>query len=164
MTFLQSLKTTASWLDLSKPSTQPCSFQLPLIANNQGMVSQRYLNTKTVPSARNGTRIILQLECFQTPFSRSIWAARSCMPLTCTGPVILQQRCFGKKCGLIGGGERERERPSYPQLVSSLFGLWCTHSFFSFLNKWHEPAIGSHYDLDLTCTNNIPGLIWWWWC
>lgn len=76
------------------------------------------------------------------------------MPLTCTGIVILQQRCFGKNCGLIG------ERPSYPRLVSGLFGLWCTHSFFLFFKKEEiEPTIGSHYDLDLTCTNNIPGLI-----
>lgn len=49
ITFPHSLKITASWLDLFKATNHPCSFQLPLTADNPGMVSQRYLNTKIGP-------------------------------------------------------------------------------------------------------------------
>lgn len=130
--FPHSLRTTASWLDL-KPPTNPTAFSLPMMADNPGMVSQRYLNTKMVLFARNKTRIILQLECFQVSFSKSILAARSFTLLTCTGPVLLQQRCLRKKCGWIS------KRPSFPQLVCGHFGPWCTPNFFFF--KWPSYSI-----------------------
>lgn len=130
LTFPRSLQTTASWLDLSKPPTDPAAFSFPLIADNPGMVSQRYLNTKLVPFARNGTRIILLLEYFQAQFSRSILAARSFTALTCSGTVILQRRCFGRNCGLI-----ERDPPTLSWFLAFLdYGAHMI-IIFSFLKK-----------------------------
>lgn len=57
----------------------------------------------------------------------------------------------------------QRDPPTLGWFDFFFFFFWmdgcAPFQLFSFF-KMREPGTGSHYDLDLTCTSNIPGLIY----
>lgn len=134
----------------STVTDQRCSSQLPVIANYPGMVSKRRLNTSTVIVACKWNAGDLAIRML----------AKSMIDASDFYGVDLHCNHDFYSSGALR--RIAGERPSYPQLVSGLFGLQRAHSvlfFFLYFLILKEPATGSHYDLDLTCTNNIPGLI-----
>lgn len=106
--------------------------------------------------------IILQQKCsdFQKYFSSKVFYT-----------VLLHSNwSFSKEALWRGMVWLERKTPPKPSIGSLSFffllffcGTMVYTCFQICFKKWKEPAIGSHYNLDLTCTN-MPGLIWWWWC
>lgn len=168
-TFPHLFEATASVSPPKSPTTAAVLAFLPVIANYSHVVSKRHLGSLNVRSRLQwntgclASRMLFRLSlfflfasfCSFQKCDRNWWS----MALACTETMIftVQQKCSGKNGGFY---HRKRDPPTLSWFLASLDRAHVQFSFFLFSRSLIlETATGSHHDLDLTCTNNIPGLI-----